>query len=295
MDKKLRRTWVLVSLVLAMLSLVALPARAEGVLDKVAKSGQLAIGHREDAPPFAYYDKSGQWQGFSVEMGARLAEELGKKLGRAVEVVKKPVNSKTRIPLVANGELDIVIGTTTITLAREEAVDFSLPFFITGARILVPKGSAIKDLADLAGKRVGAAQGTTHVKNLEKAVAQGKIKPGCEILQFEDHAKGFLGLSQHKVDAYVTDESILYGLKRKAPKPEDWAIVGSYLSYEPYGLILPNNDSPWRDFVNAFLVRMYKSGEFEALYDKWMGPKSEVPMPMSEDFKTYLRVVGFPE
>jgi polar amino acid transport system substrate-binding protein/glutamate/aspartate transport system substrate-binding protein len=273
----------------------SVPSFAESVLDKITRTGQITIGHREDAAPFAFYNKEGHWVGFSIDVGQHLADELKKKYNKPIQVIKKPVNSKTRIPLIINGQLDIVIGTTTITLSREEVVDFSLPFFITGARFIVPKGSSIKDVSDLAGKRVGVAQGTTHIKNIENAIKEGLINPPCEIVQFEDHAKGFLGLTQKKVNAYFTDASILYGLKKKALHPENWTIVGRFLSYEPYGFIVSSNDSKWRDFVNAFLVHLIKSGEFYKLYDKWMGPEGEVSMPMSEDYKTYLRVISLPE
>jgi ABC-type amino acid transport substrate-binding protein len=248
--------------------IVAIPSYAESVLVKIERTGQVTVGIREDAPPFAFYDKNSNWVGFSVDVAQRLGEELTKKFNKAIQVAKKPVNSKTRIPLVVNGEIDIEIGTTTIKLSREETIDFSLPFFITGAKIIVHKGSEIKEVGDLAGKRVGVAQDTTHGKNIEIAMSKGLIKSKCEIVQFADHAKGFLGLTQGKVDAYFSDESHLFGQKKKAPNPDDWEIVGRFLSYEPYGFILPQNDSPWRDFVNAFLVHLIKSGDFYSLYDK---------------------------
>ena len=294
MKEKSTATLSLCFAVLLLLLSFSAPSFAESVLDKIARTGQITIGHREDAAPFAYYDKEGHWVGFSIDLGQRLADELKKKYNKPIQVNKKPINSKTRIPLIINGQLDIVIGTTTITLSREEVVDFSLPFFITGARIIVPKDSPIKDVSDLAGKRVGVAQGTTHIKNIENAIKEGLINPPCEIVQFEDHAKGFLGLTQKKVNAYFTDASILYGLKKKALHPDNWVVIGRFLSYEPYGFIIPSNDSKWRDFVNAFLVRLIKSGEFNKLYDKWMGPEGVVPMPMSEDYKTYLTVISLP-
>lgn len=277
-------------------SLIAtVPCQAKSVLDKIGRTGQVTVGLKEDAPPFAFRDKSNNWVGFSVDMAQRLADELSKKLKKPIQVNKKSVNSKTRVPMVAKGEIDIEIGTTTITLARQETIDFSLPFFITGGKILVPKGSAIKDIADLGGKKVGVAQGTTHVKNLQTAMDTGLIKSKCEIVQFEDEAKGFAGLTQGKVDAYFTDASILYGLKKTAPKPDDWEIVGQFISYEPYGFMVPQNDSKWRNFVNAFLIHTIESGEFYKLYEKWMGPDGEVPMPMTEDFKMFLRIISFPE
>ena len=295
MTPKKQLLWILCSISLLTLLVLAVPSYAESVLAKIERTGQLTVGVREDAPPFAYYDKNSNWVGFSVDVAQRLGEELSKKFNKPIQVIKKPVNSKTRIPLVVNGEIDVEIGTTTITLAREETIDFSLPFFITGAKFITHKGSGIKEVGDLAGKRVGVAQGTHHAKNLEIAMSKGLIKSRCEIVQFEDHAKGFLGLTQGKVDAYFTDESQLFGQKKKAPNPDDWVIVGPFLSYEPYGFILPQNDSHWRDFVNAFLVRLIKSGDFYSLYDKWMGPKSGVPMPMSEDYQYYLKVIAFPD
>lgn len=295
MNNRIHMPWVLCAISLMVSLIVAMPSHAESVLDKIERTGKITVGLREDAAPFGFYDKSSNWVGFSVDVAQRLADELGKKFNKTIQIERKPVNSKTRIPLVANGEIDIEIGTTTITLAREEVIDFSLPFFITGARIIVPKGSPIKDVSDLAGRRVGVAQGTTHGKNIETAMEKGLIKSKSEVVQFEDHAKGFLGLTQGKVDAYFTDESILYGQKKKAPNPDDWEIVGQYLSYEPYGFIMPSNDSKWRDFVNTFLIRLIKSGEFYRLYDRWMGPAGEVPMPMSEDYKTYLKVISIPD
>jgi glutamate/aspartate transport system substrate-binding protein len=271
-------------------------SQAESVLDKIKQTGKITIGHREGAIHFGFYDKQGNWVGFSIDLGKRLVEELEKKFGKPVEYIKKPVNPKTRIPLVANRTIDIVMGSTTITLARDDVIDFSVPFFVTGTRLLVPKGSPIRDFPDLAGKRVGVARGASaNIKGLRDAIEKGLINPPCDMLLFDDHTKGFLALTQGKTHAHFTDASLLAGLKQKAPKPEDWEIVGRLLTYEPYGFILPENDSNWRDFVNAFLIRLIKSGEFYEIYEKWMGPKGEVPIPMSEEFKTFLKVQSFPE
>ena len=275
---------------------LAVTSHAESVLDKINRTGKITIGHREGAIPFGFYDKQGNWVGFSMDLGKRLVEELEKKFGKPIEYIKKPVNPKTRIPLVANRTIDIVMGSTTITLDRDDVIDFSVPFFVTGTRLLVPKGSPIKDFPDLAGKRVGVAQGASaNIKGLRDAIEKGLIKPPCDMMLFDDHTKGFLALTQGKTHAHFTDASLLAGLKQKAPNPEDWEIVGRLLTYEPYGFILPENDSNWRDFVNGFLIRLIKSGEFYKIYEKWMGPKGEVPIPMSEEFKTFLKVQSFPE
>ena len=272
------------------------PAWAEGVLEKIEKTGKVNMGFREGSVPFGYINDKSEWVGFGIDMGQEIVDALSAKFGKKIELVKHPINPKTRIPLVANGTVDIGIGSTTITLEREEVVDFSLPYFLTGTLILVPKDSPIADFPDLAGKRVGMGSGSTaNIKGLDKAMETGLIKPACEKVLFEEHNKGFLALQQGKIHAYFTDASILAGMKAKAEKPDDWKIVGKYLTYEPYGIILPEGQGEWRDFVNATLIRTIKSGRFEQIYTKWFGPDGEVPLPMSPEYKTLLQALSYPD
>ncbi len=284
------------ALAAAICLVLAAPASAQGVLEKIEKTGQVNMGFREGSIPFGYIDAKGEWVGFGIDLGQQIVDALSARFGKPIELVKHPINPKTRIPLVANGTVDIGIGSTTITLAREEVVDFSLPYFLTGTRLLVPKESAIADFPDLAGKRVGMGSGSTaNIKGLDKAMASGLIRPACEKVLFEEHNKGFLALQQGKIHAYFTDASILAGMMAKAQHPDDWKIVGNYLTYEPYGIILPEGQGEWRDFVNATLIRTIKSGRFEQLYDKWFGPSGEVPLPMSNEYKTLLKALSYPD
>ncbi len=272
------------------------PARAEGVLEKIEKTGKVNMGLREGSVPFGYINDKSEWVGFGIDIGQEIVDALSAKFGKKIELVKHPINPKTRIPLVANGTVDIGIGSTTITLEREEVVDFSLPYFLTGTLVLVPKDSPIADFPDLAGKRVGMGSGSTaNIKGLDKAMETGLIKPACEKVLFEEHNKGFLALQQGKIHAYFTDASILAGMKAKAEKPDDWKIMGKYLTYEPYGIILPEGQGEWRDFVNATLIRTIKSGRFEQIYTKWFGPDGEVPLPMSPEYKTLLQALSYPD
>ncbi len=275
---------------------VTCPAHAESVMDRIEKTGKVSMGHREGAVPFGFMDEKGQWVGFDMDLGAELAKALEAKLGKKIEYVKVPMNPKNRIPLVANGTIDVGIGSTTITLEREEAVDFSLPYFLTGTKLLVAKGSPIRDYRQLSGKKVGVGSGSTaNIKGLQKAIDNKLIDPPCDMVLFEDHSKGFLGLQQGKVDAYFTDEAMLAGMRAKAQKPEEWEIVGAFLTYEPYGFILPKDDSKWRDFVNATLIKLYKDGSFEKIYNKWFGPGSQLVLPMTEEYKIMLKVLSFPD
>jgi ABC-type amino acid transport substrate-binding protein len=278
------------------LGLVTVNANAEGILDKIEKTGKITIGYREGAVPFGYINDKSEWVGFDIDLGDELIKALEAKLAKKIEQVKIPLNPQNRIALVANGTIDVGMAATTITLERESAVDFSLPYFLTGTRLLVPKGSPIRSFKDLAGKKVGSATGATH-HNLavQKANESKLINPPCELVLFEDHTKGFLGLQQGKVDAYFTDESMLAGMIAKTKKPGDWEIVGENVTYEPYGFILHQDDSKWRDFINATLIGLIKNGKFNTIYDKWFGPQGAVVYPMSEEYKTLLKILNFPD
>ncbi|QLA18661.1 transporter substrate-binding domain-containing protein [Desulfolutivibrio sulfoxidireducens] len=284
--------WVAVALIL----IVAHGAGAEPILEKIDKTGTVVMGLREGSVPFGFIDQKGQWVGFGLDLGEEIRKALEAKFNKPITIDKKPMDPKTRIPLITSGAIDIGIGSTTITLAREEVVDFSLPYFLTGTRLLVPKDSPIKDFPDLAGKRVGMGSGSTaNINGLDNAMATGLIKPACDKMLFDEHNKGFLALQQGKIDAYFTDASILAGMKAKAEKPDDWMIVGRFLTYEPYGILLPKDQGDWRDFVNATLVKTIKSGRYQEIYDKWFGPKGEVPLAMSEEFIMLLKALSYPD
>lgn len=270
-------------------------AAEAGILGKIDQSGQVTVGLRESAIPFGYYDQKGDWVGFSVDMAKELQKALSKKFGKDIKLVERPVNPKTRIPLIANGTLDIVMGSSTHTLARDKVVDFTNTVFITGTQLLVPSDSSVKTVQDLAGKHVGAARGSTNAAYLQQENESGKIKPKMDITLFAKHSDGFLALEQGRIDAYSTDGILLAGLKAKAPHPDDWKITKKFLTFDPYAYIVPQNDSAWRDFVNTVLIHVYESGQYEKIYDKWFGPKGVVPYPMSDSLRTLLHDQAWPE
>ncbi len=296
--KMKKRRLFLVLVVCALLVALPLASNAfaqQSVLDKVKRTGKIIIGHREGSVPFGFYDKEGEWVGFSIDIAERLVEELEKELGMKIEYVKKPINSESRIPFVVNRTIDIVMGSSTHTIPRDEIVDFSITYFLTGTRLLVPKESPIRDYEDLADRRVGAARGSTNERALRRANEEAVISPPAIIVEFDKHMEGFFALRQGKIDAYCTDGSHLAGLKQAAPNPQNWEIVGRLLTYDPYAFILPENDSNWRDFVNKVLIHLVNSGEFYQIYEEWMGPEGVAPIPMSEESKILLRLQCWPE
>ena len=286
--------WVFGIMAVYFLALTVAPALAGETMDKIEKTGKIKVGFREDSIPFAFIDpKVGKQVGFSVDMTTILAENLSTYFGKKIEIEPFTITTKTRIPMIVNGTTDVEMGSTTYTQEREDVVDFSLIFFVSETTFLVPKDSPIKTKQDLTGKRLGGARGTTNLKAIEDQAAAGEYKPK-EIVTTEGHAQGFLALKTGKIDAYATDRSLLEGLRMKDENPNAWRTVDFAIAYEPYGYMMRENDSDFRDFVNNTILWTIKTGKFYELYDKWMGPKGLVPIPMSQAYKDYLTIIVYP-
>ncbi len=261
----------------------AAPARAEGTLEKINQSGVLVIGTRTASPPFAFVNKNNEWVGFSIDLVEQgILPALGKKLGKPIKLEKKESTPPTRIPLLSSNAVDLIAGTMTDTRARRDSVDFSLTFFVTDAQFLVKKSSPIKGIESIAGRRIAAQQGSTNAKIIRERVPTAKLQ------EFPDQPAAFQALVQGQVDAYTNDGIQLYGLRAKAPKPDDWKVVGDFFSYEPYGMAMRKNDSDFRAVVNNGLMELIESGKYFELYDKWFGPRGETPYPLTPENKRFL-------
>ena len=264
------RKLVRLAVCICLLTLVAAGSALAGKLDDVKSRGALVAGIKDSQPPFGSVDeKTNQIVGFEVDLMQALADRLG------VKLELKPVTSSTRIPMLTQGAIDIVAATMTHKKEREDQVDFSITYFMTGQKLLVKKDGGVKSVADLAGKKVGSVKGSTSEQNVKKA------QPGCTVISFETYPEAFLALKQGKVQAVTTDESILVGIKNSDDTPEAWDIVGDYISPEPYGLGLPENESDFRDFVNAALMDMWEKGEYQKIYEKWFGPGKKDHIPLT--------------
>jgi polar amino acid transport system substrate-binding protein len=261
--------WKQAMLVVTTLVLGVSAAHA-GKLDEIKQRGKLIAGVKDSQPPFGYVDEaSRQIVGFEID----ICSALSKKLGVGLEL--KPVTSATRIPMLEQGAIDLIAATMTHKIEREEKIDFSITYFPATQKLLVKKDSGIKSVADLAGKKVGSAKGSTSEQNIKKA------QPACEVVSFETYPEAFLALKQGKVVAVTTDAPILLGIRNSDDNPEQWIIVGEDIAAEPYGIGLPENDSDFRDFINITLMEMWKSGEYQKTYDKWFGPNTKFPIPLS--------------
>jgi polar amino acid transport system substrate-binding protein len=265
-------------------------ANAQSTLEKIDKSGTLIIGTRTGSPPFAYVNKNNEWVGFSIELVEQaIVPALSKKLNKPIKVEKKESAPATRIPLLTSNAVDLIAETMTDTQSRRDQVDFSVTFFSTGAQFLVRKGSPIKGIQSIAGKRIAAQQGSTNAKIVRERA------PTAKLVEFPDQPAAFQALAQKQVEAYTNDGIQLAGLKAKAPKPDDWAVIGDFFTYEPYGMAMRKNDSDFRQAVNVGLMDAISSGLYFQIYDKWFGAKAEVPYPLTPENKRFLQLQVVPK
>jgi polar amino acid transport system substrate-binding protein len=272
-----------VLLSLSMLMCFSVSAFSETTLEKINRTGVLTIGTRTGVPPFAYVNKNNEWVGFSIDLVEQaIAPGISKKLGKPITVEKKESTAPTRIPLLTSNAVDLIAESMTDTRARRESVDFSLTFFVTGAQFLVQKGSPIKGIQDIEGKRIAALQGSTSARIIRER------QPNAQLREFPDQPAAFQALVQGQVDAYTSDGTYLAGLVVKAPNPSDWVIAGDFYSYEPYGMAMRKNESDFRSLVNNGLMEAIESGRYFELYEKWFGPKGEMPYPLTAENKRFL-------
>ena len=258
-------------------------AMAETTLEKIARTETLTIGTRTASPPFAYVNAKNEWVGFSIDLVEQLVvPHLSQKVGKTIKLEKKESTPPTRIPLLSSNAVDLIAGTMTDTRPRRDSVDFSITFFITGSQFLVKKGSPIKGIQNIDGKRIATQQGSTQARILRERA------PKAVLREFPDQPAAFQALVQGQVDAFSNDGIQLAGLKAKAQNPAQWEIVGDFYSYEPYGMAMRKGESDFRAVVNNALMDGIESGKFFEIYDKWFGPKGELPYPMSAAVRQFM-------
>jgi len=286
------------AVVCAVLALPAIAQELTGTMKKIKDSGTITIGNRETSVPFSYLDDKQQPIGYSMDICAAIVEEVKKELGLATLTVKyNPVTSQTRIPLMANGTIDIECGSTTNTLSRQKQVAFAPVTYITGTKLLVKKSSKIKSYKDLKGKTVVVTQGTTN-ERIIKALSD-KDNLGIKFLNAKDHAESFLTVESGRAVAFSMDDILLYGLVGKAKNPKDFEVVGDYLSYDPYGMMYRKNDEDFGLVIRRAIAKLFASGDINKIYNKWFTEKlpsgETMGVPMSPLLKAAIQINALPE
>ena len=276
-----------------LLSLAAIPAQAQeltGTLKKIADSGEIVVGHRESSVPFAYLDENQKPIGYSIDICMKIVEALGKTVGKELNVRLVPVNPQTRIPLLANGTINLECGSTTNNLTRQQQVSYLPTTFITGTKLLVKKDAGISSIDDMEGKTIALAQGTTNERAIKAYIESKGMK--VDILPVKDHAEGFLALETDRVDAYSTDHILLFGLISKAKSPDDYTVVGDFLSFDPYAIMVPRNEADYELEATKAVAALFRSGEIEKIYSKWFDP---LGVPLDSTLKTAFQIQALPE
>ncbi len=264
------------------------------VLERIKERGVVNMGHREASVPFAYIGDSGEAIGYSMDICHMFVEKIKETLDMPdLKVNYVPTTSQTRIPLIANGTIDMECGSTTNNLTRSQQVDYLAVTFITGTKLGSKKGSGITEIEDMGGKVMAISLGTTNEKMVKKIAAEKNID--MKFLSVKDHPQAWLALEAGRADAYATDDVLLYGLISKSKSPGDFQVTGRFLSYDPYGIMLPRDDSTYRLIGNVLLADLMRSGEMTELYNKWFNPgPTGINMPISQALQNAFVMQALP-
>src|SRR5574339_870446 len=237
------------ALALAASAAVAAPALAQdGTLKKIKDSGSITIGHRDASIPFSYYDDKQQPIGYAMDLCYRIVDAIRAELKMPkIDIKYQLVTSANRIPLMANGTIDLECGSTTNNLERQKQVWFATTHFVTANRYVAKKSSNIKSLADLKGKTVVSTAGTTNLKWVTEENQKQNL--GLSILTAKDHAEAFLMVETGRAVAFFMDDILLYSLVANSKAPADYVISADALSIEPYGAMLRRDDPGFKKIV----------------------------------------------
>ena len=239
----------------------------EGTLEKIARTGVFVIGYRTDASPLSYENSDGDPSGYSVDLCRRIAAAIKSHLSDDdIETKFVSVSSDERISAVISGEIDIECGSTTITLSRQEQVDFTIPTFVTGASVLSLAGTGIQGMSDLSGKKVGAVKGTTTVELLRENLQQNLIDANVIIVASREEAMN--RLNRGDIDAFASDQIVLIGQIIEAAYPKKYSLLDETFSYEPYGFVVRRNDADFRLVANRAITQIYRSGQHIQIFNK---------------------------
>jgi glutamate/aspartate transport system substrate-binding protein len=272
---------------------IATPAAAQdGTLGKVRSSGTITLGHRDSSIPFSYYDDKQQVVGYAMDLCMKIVDAVKAELKMpGIKVALNPVTSATRIPLMANGTIDLECGSTTNNLDRQKQVSFTITHFVTANRYMAKKESKINTLDDLKGKTVVSTAGTTNIAWLTKTNAEKNL--GMNILTGKDHAESFLMVETGRAAAFFMDDILLYSLVASSKSPGDFMIGNEAYTVEPYGIMLRREDPAFKKVVDNAMIAVMKSGEINKIYGKWflapVPPKGiNLNVPMSAQFRKVI-------
>ena len=278
--------------------LLVIPAAVEaqsldGTLKKVKETGTITIGHRDSSLPLSYLDDKLQPVGFSLDLCKHVVDAVKAKLAMpGLKVAYNPVTSATRIPLVANGTVDIECGSTANMTSRQQQVGFSYTFFVPQFKWIARASGAVRSADDLRGKTVAVTAGTNTAVFVNKMNSEEKL--GLTIMPGKDHAESFLLVETGRAAAWMEDDVLIAGFRANAKNPADFRLLDKAYPSDPYALMMRRGDPQLKALVDETLAKLMRSGEFEKLYVRWF--ESPIPprginiqLPMSDALKRDVR------
>jgi ABC-type amino acid transport substrate-binding protein len=244
-------------------------AEASRTLERIKADSVIRLGYRAGAAPFSFKERDGSVRGYSAELCTRISASIQKYLGLpGLKIEWVALGAADRLEAVAKNRVDIECGTTTISLSRYELVDFSLPIFVDGGSVLAAADSKLDRLDDLDGRRVAIIPGTTTERALKHQL--GVVGAKAELVPVKDGAQGMALLAQGKVDGYASDRIVLVALRAASADPARWRLLDSDFSFEPYALVVRRDDPDFRLAVNRALVEIYRTGEIDPIFYRWL-------------------------
>lgn len=258
------------------------PSWAETVLEKVTRTGVLTAGTATDAIPFAYDDDKGGLVGYSVDMLNLIKTQVESRVGKPVQLEFVEVTPETRIPQIMNRQVDIVCESVSFTWNREQFVDFSTSYGVTGTKLIVKRGTIAGTPESLVGKKIGVIPQTTNQQVMKL------VQPQATLVTFNNVAEGFAALQQGKIDAFAWDGLLLDGFRQTIAKPDAYQVVPSQpFNREGLACMVPQNDSNFRNLVDFSLVKFIQgvsTGDPQAvaIFDRWFGTAGMVPMERNQ-------------
>lgn len=278
MDRSLRRmtgrsmgtAWLLLAACLLAPSASAQTAN-EGLsptLANIKRTHVVRLGYRESSLPFSFLDHANRPIGYSLELCEAIVEEIGVEVDDAnlkIEYVK--VTSDDRIPAVTENKIDLECGSTTANAERARLVAFSPLIFVAGTKLMVPRSSTISAPTDLKGKAVVVTKGTTNEQAMH--AIDKKFSLGLNIVTSPDHEQSYQILVDGKVDAFATDDILLYGLIARHKTQDKFKVTGEYLSYDPYGIMFRRVEPQLKAVVERTFRKLGSGRDLVPLYNKW--------------------------
>ena len=264
-----RMSWLIVSTIVMLGSHAVEAEELTGTLKKIKDSGEIAVGYRDASIPFSYLDGDQKPVGFAMDICYKITDAVKAELKLSkLEVKLVPVTASTRIPLMANGTIDLECGSTTNNAERQKQVWFTNTHFLTATRFASKKSATLDKIDDLKGKTVVSIPGSTNiVQTLEVNTSRNL---GMTVLQAKDHGEAWLMVENGRAAAYVMDDVLLASLIASSKEPGAYRISSDTLSRpEPYGIMVRKDDPAFKRVADAATAKLYTSPAGKALYDKW--------------------------